>query len=93
MVREAQFNIDLLNSYRVPDPGQDAGNMNRVMIISTFEELPVKFQNKATFVRCLPGVVPPGGVPGTIAVHRDLQVKGSLVVLGVARLKGAKQWT
>ena len=54
MVREAQFNIDLLNSYRVPDPGQDAGNMNRVMIISTFEELPVKFQNKATFVRCLP---------------------------------------
>lgn len=38
-------------------------------------------------------MVPPGGVLGTIAVHRDLQVKGSLVVLGVARLKGAKQWT
>ena len=52
MVREAQFNTDLLNSYRVPDPGQDAGNTNTVMI-SVFEELPVKFQKKATFVRCL----------------------------------------
>ena len=53
MVREAQFNIDLLNSYQVPDPGQDAGNTNTVMIISVSEELPVKFQKKATFVRCL----------------------------------------
>lgn len=48
MIKEAQFNIDLLNSYRVPDPGQDAGNTNTVMIISVSEELQVKFQKKAT---------------------------------------------
>lgn len=50
MDKEAQFTFHLLNSYWVRGPGQGARNMNTVLSLPTFEETPVKFQKKATFV-------------------------------------------